>query len=104
MAAQRKKARRNPSAATRCGAMGQTMTLLPKPVKSLGISDPDALVSMLEKGNDLFVAIVNRDITVRVKGNAGLRMVNKAGEIIKVIEEQILSSGDIIILFAKNNV
>jgi hypothetical protein len=28
-------------------------------------------------------------------------MVNKAGEVIKVIEEQILSPGDITILFAK---
>jgi hypothetical protein len=87
------------------GCKSLDATLLPKPVKSLEISDPGALVSMLEKGNDLFVAIVNhdinRDVTVRVKGNAGLRMVNKAGEVIKVTEEQILSPGDIIILFAK---
>jgi hypothetical protein len=78
---------------------------LPKQVKSLEISEPGALVSMLEKGKDRFVVIVNRDIncdiTVKVKGNTALRMVNKAGEVINVIEEQILPPGDIIILFTK---
>jgi hypothetical protein len=79
--------------------------LLPKQVKSLEISEPGALVSILEKGKNRFVVIVNHDInsdiTVKVKENAALRMVNKAGEVINVIEEQILTPGDIIILFTK---
>ncbi|MDR3184323.1 MAG: hypothetical protein LBT49_02845 [Prevotellaceae bacterium] len=87
------------------GCSSLNTELLPKQVKSLEISDPGALVSMLEKGKDRFVVIVNHDInsdiTVRVKGNADLRMVNKAGEVIKVVEEQILSPGDITILFTK---
>jgi hypothetical protein len=79
--------------------------LLPGQVKSLEISEPGALVSMLEKGDRLFVVIVNHDInsdiTVRVKGSAGLRMVSKAGEVTKVTEEQLLSPGDITVLFTE---
>ncbi|MDR0574030.1 MAG: hypothetical protein LBG96_08395 [Tannerella sp.] len=87
------------------GCKNLDTALLPKQVKSLEISDPGALVSMLERGKDLFVVIVNHDVnsdvTVRVKGGAGLRMVSKVGKIIDVIEEQTLSPGDVTILFAK---
>jgi hypothetical protein len=88
------------------GCKRLNMELLPKQIKSLEISDPGALVSMLEKGKDRFVVIVNhdinRDITVKVKGAPDLRTVNKAGEVDAVVEgEQVLTPGDIIILFAK---
>jgi hypothetical protein len=87
------------------GCKSLNMALLPKQIKSLEISNPGALVSMLEKGKDRFVVIVNHDInhdiTVKVKGASGLRTVNKAGDVVAVIEEQILIPGDIIILYTK---
>jgi hypothetical protein len=78
---------------------------LPPVIQSLEISEPGALVSMLEKGADRFLVIVNhdinREITVNVKGKSGLRMVNKDGSIAPVVAEQALTPGDAMILFWK---
>jgi hypothetical protein len=87
------------------GCKNLDIALLPKQVKSLEISDPGALVSLLEKGKDRFVVIVNHDInhdiTVKVKDAPDLRTIDKTGTVRAVIEEQILTPGDIIILFTK---
>jgi hypothetical protein len=87
------------------GCKNLDVKLLPRQIKSLEISGPGALVSMLEKGKDRFVAIVNHDInndiTVKVKGTSGLRTIDKTGAVRTVIEEQILTPGDVIILFTK---
>jgi hypothetical protein len=78
---------------------------LPSAVKSLEISESGALVSLLEKGDDRFLVIVNHDvnkeITVDVAGGSGLQMVNKDGSVVPVIEKQNLDAGDAMILFWK---
>jgi hypothetical protein len=78
---------------------------LPSVVKSLEISEPGALVSLLEKGDDRFLVIVNHDvnkeITVAVAGSSGLRMVNKDGSVVPIVAKQNLDAGDAMILFWK---
>ncbi|MDR3232209.1 MAG: hypothetical protein LBT46_00830 [Planctomycetaceae bacterium] len=78
---------------------------LPPVIQSLEISEPGALVSLLEKGSDRFLVIVNHDInqeiTVNVTGRSGLRMVNKDGDIVPVVAKQTLTPGDAMILFWK---
>jgi hypothetical protein len=78
---------------------------LPPVIQSLEISGSGALVSLLEKGADRFLVIVNHDIneeiTVRVTGRSDLRMVNKDGSIAPIMAEQVLTPGDAVILFWK---
>jgi len=76
--------------------------MLPPEITSLEISEPGALISYLEKGSNRFLVIVNHDvnetITVNVKTQPQTRMVNKAGKIVKVVKEQRLEAGDMIVL------
>jgi hypothetical protein len=79
---------------------------LPPVIQSLEISGSGALVSLLEKGSDRFLVIVNHDanedVTVNITGRSNLRMVNKDGSIVPIATEQALTPGDVIILFWKN--
>jgi hypothetical protein len=79
---------------------------LPAAIHSLEISDPGALVSLLEKGNDSFLVIVNHGlgskITVKVSGTKELRRIKKDGSSVPVDAGLTLAPGDALIYFWKN--
>jgi hypothetical protein len=76
--------------------------LLPSVIKSLEISGTGALVSMLEKNETQYLTIVNHDINnnvvAKINGSNSLRLFNKSGQTVPLVEEQTLTPGDIIVL------
>jgi hypothetical protein len=80
---------------------------LPDVFQSLEVSGTGALVSLLEKGNDRFLVIVNHDInhTVNVQASMSprVRRVSKDGSVVAAGAGQNLDPGDAVIYFWKKN-
>jgi hypothetical protein len=79
---------------------------LPSVIRSIWTSSSGALVSVLEKGNDHFLVVVNRDINVdlqvKVDGTAALRRVRKDGSIVIADSRTYnVTPGDVLIFFWK---
>jgi hypothetical protein len=79
---------------------------LPSVIQSIWTSSSGALVSVLEKGNDHFLVVVNRDINVdlqvKVEGTAALRRVRKDGSIVIADSRTYnVTPGDVLIFFWK---
>ena len=75
---------------------------LPSPIKSLITSDGGAVVSFLEKGNDQYLAVVNRDyrnpMSLTVSFDVSVKKVEKSGSIIEANSGTIqVEAGDMII-------
>ncbi|MDR1170995.1 MAG: DUF4998 domain-containing protein [Bacteroidales bacterium] len=87
-----------------CSALATAQ--LPAVIKSIETNGGDALVSVLEKGNDHFLVVVNRDINVnlqvKVEGTAALRRVRKDGSIVIADSRtHTVTPGDVLIFFWK---
>jgi hypothetical protein len=79
---------------------------LPAVIKDLEVSKGGALVSLLERGNDNFLVIVNHDINedavVKVSAESSVRIINKDGTVIAADNKaHTLTPGDILIHFWK---
>lgn len=75
---------------------------LPSQIKSLSTSDGGAVVSLLEKGENRFLVVVNRDynnpMTLNVQLDSSVKQVTKTGEIVAYIDgEKRVEAGDIVI-------
>jgi hypothetical protein len=91
---------------TPAGCPALATAQLPAVIKSIETSGGDALVSVLEKGNDHFLVVVNRDINVnlqvKVEGTAALRRVRKDGSIVIADSRtHTVTPGDVLIFFWK---
>jgi hypothetical protein len=79
---------------------------LPEAIQSLEVSEPGALVSLMEKGDDRFLVVVNRNLTeeIRVKavGSNTLHQVMRNGSVEPVTFGLTVSPGDALIYFWKN--
>ena len=79
---------------------------LPEAIQSLEISEPGALVSLMEKGDDRFLVVVNRNLTeeIRVKavGSSTLHQVLRNGSVEPVTFGLTVDPGDALIYFWKN--
>ena len=81
---------------------------LPEVIRSLDMAGSDgAIVSLLEKGADRFLVIVNRDLhrsmTVAVKGSSALNRIRKDGSVVTAGNlSHSLAPGDALIYFWKN--
>lgn len=82
---------------------------LPEAIKSVEIADNhDALVSFMEKGDDRFLVIVNRDLNsesmqARAIGTEKLNIVTKDGTVVRDDGEmKTVTAGDALIYFWKN--
>lgn len=78
------------------------LSTLPPQIQSLSTSDGGAVVSLLEKGDNRYLAVVNRDyrnpMTLTVQIDPAVKQINKTGAIVAVNDHNMqVEAGDIVI-------